>query len=401
MATGSYDPKQIPVLKDKETTGALIPLAIRSGFHGCPNRGYGSSTFSGVEKGAYTEKTISLSVENPTIDPRTGKYDAAFEVERLGDLAHTFVLKMPVGDGLFDSFELRHMSGAATAAGKMIHRERVSFEANRALAGAFGWHITDVHDPFASEITMPLMLRETVDWQRTYLPLIAENPDNGQYIVHELVVRGLASAEIARGIRLEVDYAYLDTTARRKLAQCQVISLFMPTCDYHSHTFRDLVSTGDDKPIRVRIPSDSPIRNLIGVTGLMFSSCCGYGIQALAFYVNGHRHSAWTTSDGDSSWKKAGLQNPHNGTTFLPFSRNALLAPDKAAFIDFIRMDKLEIEVWGKISAFTVTALGHRTRWLDVSRIHVDGCHDIDKAFDPCAFDHANGCCSAHIPANN
>lgn len=365
-----------------DTLGALTPFACRANFEDENKDGttasitalvlhakdiavkrhrYGSSTFRYLKDGYYTEKTMQLSgVVEPAIED--GKINVKFEIPRIGDFAHTFVLKSNsyLGDYGFDRYEL---TGFVTSRSPKSYCESMSLRVNNTIARATGWPID--HDPYDR---IPLMIRETTDFHKCFLPLIPVYGSDGvDQQTQLLVLHGFKDEELARGCVLQVNYCYLDTPARRHFAQ-EAGEMPMVVCNYI--TEKGTINFKDSHVLDFKL--DGPIREANTVTGLLIHGAGN--LKKVEFHINGHILA--TGEDSNFSWKMVGLEppNPFPGPSeeaviLLPFSRNMWTNIEEASFVDFSRIDSLVLRCYcdddfnGTVD-LEVTALAYTTRVL-------------------------------------
>lgn len=344
---------------ENDTGAPLISLCIKANPVG-RGRLLGDSPcspFRYIEDGFYTEKTMRLpGVVECGAD---GKVNVKFDIPRIGDFAHTFVIKSDsyLPYDLFESFEL-------SGSGNESYCESMTLKTNRTLAHAAGWPI-DHH-------TIPLMIRETTDFHRCFLPLLPVFHNDGDYNQSQQLILHNFNYEppeenATLGCVLEVNYCYLDRTARIHLAQKAGL-MPMLICDYI--TKKGTLDFGEDchvQDFRLEGPIKDPIRDTNTVTGLLIHGA--KDLKKVEFRINGR-----VLETGDKSpiaWKKVGLEyHPKAYDTILvPFSRDMWTNVEEAAFVDFSRVDSLVLRCYseqnftGKMD-LEVTALAYTTRYL-------------------------------------
>lgn len=321
---------------------------------------YGSSTFRNLTDGQFIEKTVSLSGKTEIVD---GKCNVVFDIPRLGDIVHTFALDVDSSggspDSLFGRYELCDVPSDPTASGR--YKEGMTLKVNNTLARAAGLTVTNM--------SIPLMIRETVDFRNCYIPMIASFDT-----VSNIILYGVVNPEVAKCIYLHVDYVYFNTPERIHLAR-NLGESPMAICNYVTQE----IETSDSK-CRIgnnmgtwssltgrRIPDViNPIMEVNTVTGLIIKpKSIDSPIYSVDVDVNLHNFCSWDLRTADAAWEKVGLKNPHDGSILLPFSRNMWEMPEKAGFLDLSRVDKLDLKIVGAPNVkYDITALGYTTRFL-------------------------------------
>ena len=347
--------------------GIITSLAIRE------DRSHpvtGSSTFHGFPDCGYAEHTVSLvgTVEQE-IDRDTFK--KTFEIQWGGDMTSTFILKlesMHVCDTLFDSYELVGWRILPD----IIYRESMSLATNNMLARSAYWMDEDPK-PLNGFVTIPLMIRETVDYSKGILRLIENAPVGCCPMTHVVVIHGLKTREIADSCRLEVDYVYLDRLARQYIIQTPPKPTYI--CNYVSEIIRGIPVIDS----RCECIPPEPIRRLSGITGLiikpnMWTSTDYAGrplpdmniIHSVEVTLNGKTSHAWDLGDKVTSWRKVGLLEPKDGSLLIPFSHNMWKDVERAAIVDFSRIDniilKFKVMPYAKTVEIEITALAYNIR---------------------------------------
>lgn len=341
-------------------TGFMLPMMVR--MHRWTGPWCGSAdAFRGTLNSAYSEGTHNLKPS--LIVPSNGDvFDVTFKIELLGDIAHTFVLKgVDVDsidiDELFVDYSLR---GMVDAFPKFCFSEGMTLHANNTFARASGWMDKEEkkNNSPQGEFIIPLMLRETMDSQNTFLPLLAtlgmEGVDRQE---HTLIITGVKGRKLAESMTLDVDYAYLDTAARKHLASSSVGMFRMITHDFHTQLATPTFEKGVGE-IKLDIVNHS-------VTGLMIKS--EELISTVEVFVNQYVIHTWHRVGENVMWKKVGLENPKDGSIIIPFSRNMWKNPKDASIVDFPRVEQVTVKLTLESSKnetckVEITSLGHKIR---------------------------------------
>lgn len=351
------------MIKTQITSGGLLPFYCRN-TQDHPYKRYGASSFANVKvDDEYTQRTITLG--DATVIERTdGKFDAKIEVKKIGDSIHTLILK---NASEFDYCEFIGVASFPIKGEITNYRERVPYWANIILAQASGWDI--------NYKTIPLMLSLTSDPEKNHLPFIAAfgDPDNIVFQSFYLVVRGLETRCDAERLKLDADYVYFNTPTRIDLAH----HAWDFPASRNIHDFHTVDMSGDIvdgyAEIEMRMTKDDDSWGTVdNVTGIIILPLHNeHIIEEVSMRINkSHEVCAWASDDAQIYWKKVGLQKPSSNADaiLLPFSGNMWRCPDKAAFIDFSRIDSVSF-VFKCTSAahrleVSLTALGHKTREL-------------------------------------
>lgn len=335
---------------EDETHGAMTAQCLQIRDGAAMRHRYGSSTFRYLQDGHYTEKTIQLP---GVVTEESEKFNVKFDIPRVGDIAHTFVLRA-IDDEAFDDYVL--------SADRPKYHESMTLKVNNILARAAGWPVDNG--------VVPLMIRETVDFRQCYLPLLAVYGIEGvESQTQQLTLRGFRDKALAKSCVLEVNYCYLDRPTRIHLAQNKAGVMPMAICNYV--TQKVSLDFKDSHVLECELAH--PIRVVNTATGLLISGKSLAGLKKVEFSVNGY-----VLARGDKSsiaWKKVGLEAPEGDTILLAFSRNMWTNVEEAAFVDFSRIDSLNLtfyseEDFSEKMVIDVTALAYTTRTLTNSSVH-------------------------------
>lgn len=194
--------------KGAGSTGAMTCLMIKGTqdthwVDGCKSFKTFGGAFPGIPDTFYAVCTQTLDMDEAKKE---------FTIPRLGDLAHTFVLKVELEgpadlDSLFETMEL-------SVGGYMF--VAIDLHLNNVLARAQGLWPSKTND--AKRIkgqkwvaTIPFMIRETSAYTKVVSPTIA-------LMYHETRVALKGMSKTPAKYALDVDYVYLDTESRRWMA---------------------------------------------------------------------------------------------------------------------------------------------------------------------------------------
>jgi hypothetical protein len=363
-----------PLKEELRASAGLLATAYKydSGCPGMEGRHrFGSSSYNSIADGIYNEETVSLK---PTITE--GSNDVVFEIPLFGDLVHTFVLcfDSDVGDVdmVFENYKLMGLHEF-----KPAYVEGMTLKTNNSLARAADYPL--------SPRSIPLMLRETVDFRNCFIPLLAAM-GKVEFQSHRLTLFGFCNMLHAYHCTLHVDYVYLDRGARLELRTGKNLKPAM-ICNYYSQTLDSDKQYPDACEITVGCntigckhsadlncemifrKTPNMLMEVNTVTGLLITPHTVEAPTRIDFCINGHCLASCSEAENDMAWKKVGLKNPHNNTMLIAFSRNMWEKPEQAAFVDLSRFDKISFMVHGVTTArLEVTALGYRTRQLHMDK---------------------------------
>ena len=341
----------------------------------------GASHYRYVENSdRFFENTVSISPSEGS-----GRSRVSFEVSRLGDLGHTFVLKgkLPPSaatttlvDEFFESFELCGYAVGPGGEKEKTFAERMTLRTNNSLARASGMEPSIAP---SGEFSIPLMLRETVDPYRCHLPLLAASGsglrDSVQFMEFRisLVVNG---ARWDNDWALDVDYVYLDREARYALAKTDN-QMPMAICSY-AVSHRETIFSHNFKNWVISL-KDGAVGFADRVTGLLIHPVdpkASFEPQRIEVLVNRHLLKTWTAHDRELSWQKVGLKNPGDGSILIPFSRDMWSDPENAGCVNFGAIDHVDLRIIGAPTPLEtgdrememeieITALNYEIRVLD------------------------------------
>lgn len=194
-------------IKGSASAGALTVLAAKGGqdaywVTGCKAVKTFGGIFPDMPDGFYAVATQTLQME-------AGK----FKIGRLGDLAHTFVLKVEL-DGPVDLDTLFESVSVTTGGNTSVE---IDLQTNNALAKAFGlWPGKNNDAPRQPGqkwvATIPLVVRETTAYTKIVMPMIAIHYHDTEVSLKRIIY---VDAKYA----LDVDYVYMDTASRRWITQ--------------------------------------------------------------------------------------------------------------------------------------------------------------------------------------
>lgn len=362
---------------------ACIPFCFKIDDSQAGRQRNGSAAFRYLEDtdSQYSERTQTIDGIVMPSKVAEGKFDVTFEIPKLGDVAHTFILKTDYDthttnddEQMFDSYELSGPIIGVDA--DKSYKQSMTYDVNKTLARGAGW----AYDTWSHISIVPLMIRETVDHFKTFLPIISgydaiSDTDIRGRQSHKLVIYGFTNIKDAKACSLDIDFVYLDTLARRVLAQKQQ-PIPMAICNYITEEVEFAFSNATTTTRTVNYRLKGPSKEVNTVTGILIHAQNKSDLRNISLKINGCQFCGWNEKDEDLAWIKVGMTEPMDNSILLPFSRAMWSDPENAPFVDFSRIDDIEfsftvLDSYEGNLKLKITPLAYTTRTLTSSRYFI------------------------------